>query len=229
LPEKRRLVGAPCERASLFAEARALKDMLTELRYSRDDWRGRRPGGWPAPADRAPRRRPAKKGVAAITRDNPPSAYALMFRTGAVEFVSLIGSEDPRRPGPRPPVSPYKIEEVVFVAWERFLDFAKSFGVDPPIWLSATLIDVGGLMLSTGAYGSHTPAAIRRNIVPLPEVFIGPDDLGKRPEVPSGISRPPVPAPSDETGLWDCGDIPERAALKLEAHAPPAASTAVEK
>jgi Putative DNA-binding domain len=114
------------------------------------------------------------EGMAAITRDKPPSAYALMFRTGAVEFVTPIGE-----PPARPNVSPYKIERAVFVAWNQFIDFAKSFGVDPPIWLFATLIDVGGLMLSTAAYGPH----IRRNIVPLPEVFIGPDDLGKRPEV----------------------------------------------
>ena len=34
---------------------------------------------------------------------------------------------------------------------------------------------------------------------------------------------------SDETGLWDCGDIPEGQLSKLEAHAPPAGSTAVVK
>ncbi len=117
------------------------------------------------------------EGVATITPENPASAYALMFRTGAVEFVTPIG--DPEHLA-RPNVSPFKIERAVLEAWNRFVDFAKSFGVDPPIWIFATLIDVGGLMLSTAAPRSPP---IRRNIVPLQEVSVGPDDFGKRPEV----------------------------------------------
>ena len=43
------------------------------------------------------------------------------------------------------------------------------------------MIDVGGLTLSTG--GVPVPSRIRRNTVPLPELFVGADDFGKRPEV----------------------------------------------
>jgi hypothetical protein len=78
------------------------------------------------------------EGVAMITPDNPVSAYAMVFRTGAVEFVSPLIEPDAAW-----------IEDIIFGAWRQFFDFAKKFNVEPPILVFATLIEVAGVKFST--------------------------------------------------------------------------------
>ena len=113
-----------------------------------------------------------------VTPGAPVDAYSLMFRTGVVECVAPILSNDPARTT----VSAYRIEEVVFKAWEGFVSFATAYGIEPPAAVFATLLDIGGIPISThsvdGVQSSICPARIAR----LPEVFVGHDDFAKPPE-----------------------------------------------
>ncbi len=111
------------------------------------------------------------EGVAMIPSDNPVSASALVFRMGAVEFVSPTGSNPPW----------IRIEDVIFESWKQFVAFAKSFDVEPPVSVFVTMIEVAGLMLSTEPYSYST--AIRQNIVSLPEVSVDVGDFEKPREV----------------------------------------------
>ena len=108
-----------------------------------------------------------------VPSNDPVGAYALAFRTGALELVSPIGGLSIL----------WQIEDVVFKAWKQFLDFAKNYGVEPPFSVFVSLIEVAGLTLSAGSYPFRTPTPIRQNIVPLPEMLIGADDLEKPPEI----------------------------------------------
>ena len=112
-------------------------------------------------------------GVAIVPSNDPVSAYAMAFRTGGVEFVSPIGGS----------TIMWQIENVVFEAWKQFLAFAKSYGVEPPFSVFVSLIEVAGLTFSTGPYSFRTPPPIRQNMVPLPEMLVGPDNFKKPPEV----------------------------------------------
>ncbi len=80
------------------------------------------------------------EGVAMIPSDNPVSACAMVFRTGVVEFVSPIYG---------PSADWNWIQSIVFETWEQFVAFAKGFGVEPPISIFVTMIEVAGLTLST--------------------------------------------------------------------------------
>lgn len=77
----------------------------------------------------------------------------------------------------------WRIENVVFEAWKQFLAFAKSYGVEPPFSVFVSLIEVAGLTFSTGPHSFRTPPPIRQNMVPLPEMLVGPDNFEKPPEV----------------------------------------------
>jgi hypothetical protein len=59
------------------------------------------------------------EGVATILPGDPVSAYAMVFRTGAVEFVAPLIEPDAAW-----------IEDIIFGAWRQFFDFAKKFNVD---------------------------------------------------------------------------------------------------
>ena len=114
------------------------------------------------------------EGVAMIPSDNPVSAYAMVFRTGVVEFVSPIYG---------PSADWTWIQRVVFETWKQFVAFAKSFGVEPPFSVFVTMIEAADLRLSTDPYSFPTPRPpIRQNIVRLPEELVRLDDFEK-PEV----------------------------------------------
>jgi hypothetical protein len=115
------------------------------------------------------------EGVAMIPSGNPVSAYAMVFRTGVVEFVSpLVGpSEDWTW-----------IQRIVFETWKQFVAFAKSFDVGPPFSVFVTMIEADGLKLLSDPVGFPTPRpSIRQNIVRLPEELVRLDDFEKPPEV----------------------------------------------
>ena len=116
------------------------------------------------------------EGVAIIpSSDNPVGAYAMVFRTGVVEFVSPIYG---------PSVDWTWIQRIVFETWEQFVAFAQKFGVEPPFSVFVTMIEAVGLELSSNSYSFPKPRPpIRRNTVPLPEMFVGPDDFEKPREV----------------------------------------------
>jgi hypothetical protein len=115
------------------------------------------------------------EGFATLTHETPVTAYSLMFRTGAVECVAGIAPDGSSGQS----VDWYRIENAVFESWKQFVPFASNFGVDPPIYFFATLSEVANLNLQQfSAAGFGTP----RNIVRLPEVFIGVDEFGNRPE-----------------------------------------------
>ena len=67
------------------------------------------------------------EGVATVTPGSPVEAYCLMFRTGVVVCVAPILSHDPTSRT----VSFFRIEEVVFKLWQRFIAFAKAFAIEP--------------------------------------------------------------------------------------------------
>jgi hypothetical protein len=103
-----------------------------------------------------------------ITPHDPVSPYAMVFRTGAVEFVSPLIEPDAAW-----------IEDIIFGAWRQFFDFAKKFNVEPPILVFATLIEVAGVKFSVPRSVSFRTLAIRQSIIRLPEVFIGSDVFGE--------------------------------------------------
>jgi hypothetical protein len=104
--------------------------------------------------------------------DNLISAYAMVFRTGVVEFVSPILG---------PNVDWTWIQGIVFETWKQFVAFAESFGVGPPFSVFVTMIEANGLMLSRDPSTPRPP--IRQNIVRLPEELVRLDDFEKPPEV----------------------------------------------
>ncbi len=108
-------------------------------------------------------------GVATVTPGSPVDAYSLMFRTGVVECVAPILSNDPTRVT----VSPYRIEEVVFKAWEGFVAFAKAYGIEPPASVFATLLDIRDVRILTPAVDGVASTACAVPIAKLPEVLVG--------------------------------------------------------
>jgi Putative DNA-binding domain len=114
------------------------------------------------------------EGVAMIPSGNPVSAYAMVFRTGVVEFVSPILG---------PSADWTWIQRIVFEGWKQFVAFAKSFHVEPPFSVFATMIEVNGLnFLSDPSFPRPRPP-IRQSIVRLPEELVSLDDFEKPQEV----------------------------------------------
>jgi hypothetical protein len=111
------------------------------------------------------------EGVAMIPPGDPVSEYAMVFRTGIAEFVSLIVNADWTQ-----------IEHIVFATWTQFVAFAKSFDVEPPFSVFVTMIEAQGLQLSNPG-GFLRPPPIRQNIVRLPEELVRLDDFEKPREV----------------------------------------------
>ncbi len=118
------------------------------------------------------------EGVATVTPGSPVEAYSLMFRMGVVECVAPILSNDPTRAT----VSAYRIEEVVFKAWEGFVAFAKAYGIEPPTSVFATLLEIGNIRISTPSVDEVPSSVCVVPIARLPEVFVGHDDFAKPPE-----------------------------------------------
>ncbi len=119
------------------------------------------------------------EGVATVTPGSPVDAYSLMFRAGVVECVAPILSNDPKRST----VSAYRIAEVVFKAWEGFVAFAKSYGIEPPASVFATLLEIGNIGITTPSVDGVPSSVCVVPIARLPEVFVGHDDFAKPPEV----------------------------------------------
>lgn len=114
------------------------------------------------------------EGVAMIPSGSPVSAYAMVFRTGVVEFVSPILG---------PSADWTWIQRIVFEGWEQFVAFAKSFHVEPPFSVFATMIEVNGLNLLSDPSFPRPRPPIRQSIVRLPEELVRLDDFEKPQEV----------------------------------------------
>ena len=102
-----------------------------------------------------------------MTPGSPVEAYSLMFRTGVVECVAPILSNDPTRAS----VSAYRIEEVVLKAWEGFVAFAKAYGIEPPALVFATLLEIGNIRITTTSVDEVPSSVCAVPIARLPEVF----------------------------------------------------------
>ena len=120
---------------------------------------------------------PAIEGYITYTTPEPSRSYSMMFRNGAVEGVAGI---DPNRSGTE--VSLHAIERLVLIGWKTFRDFAKALGVQPPVYVFATLLSVRGLMPAASSHGFETPTAARKDVLVLPPVVIGVDQFASPPE-----------------------------------------------
>ncbi len=118
------------------------------------------------------------EGYLTFTTPEPSGSYSLMFRDGAVEGVAGI---DPNQLGLE--VSLLAFERLVLDGWKRFRVFADAFGVEPPVYVFATLVDVLGLAPTSSYVGFENATRARKNLIMLPEVVIGVDRYSYKPEL----------------------------------------------
>jgi len=120
------------------------------------------------------------EGFVTYTMPEPSRSYSLMFRDGAVEGVAGI---DPNQSGRE--LSLHAFERLVLNGWNNFRAFADAFGVEPPVYVFTTLVDVLGLAPAFQSLqsGFENPAAARSNVIMLPEAVIGVERYSERREV----------------------------------------------
>ena len=101
----------------------------------------------------------------------------MMFRDGAVEGVAGI---DSNQSGSE--VSLHAVERLVLNGWKTFRDFSDAFGVQPPVYVFATLLGVHGRAPAASWNDFEKPTAARKDVLILPAVVIGVDQFASAPE-----------------------------------------------
>ncbi|MGO8739162.1 AlbA family DNA-binding domain-containing protein [Rhodoblastus sp.] len=136
------------------------------------------------------------EGLCTFSAPHPIRTYSLMFRAGAVECVAGIETHDDRG---RRVVALRRVEDYVIEGWQNFRKFAAAYEIQPPFFVFATLLEVKDLapMVSPfGIVGEPTPS--RKEVIQLPEVAVGTDQVGERPEV---LFRPLFDVAANAFGL----------------------------
>jgi len=117
------------------------------------------------------------EGFVTFTMPEPSRSYSMMFRNGAVEGVAALHISD-EQGGTFPLQAP---EKLVLNGWKTFQTFAGAFGVEPPVYVFATLIEVKGLAPHVDPFGGETATAARKDVLILPEVAVGIDQFAVAP------------------------------------------------
>jgi len=118
------------------------------------------------------------EGYVTFTAPPPVLSYSLMFRNGAVEGVAGIQFAG----GPDRTFLLQAVEKLVLGGWKTFRRFAVAFGIEPPMYVFPTLIEIKGLAPPVEPFSAETPTAARKDALILPEVTIGVDQLASAPE-----------------------------------------------
>jgi hypothetical protein len=67
--------------------------------------------------------------------------------------------------------------------WKHFKAFAAHHGVEPPVFVFASLLEVGGIGPRGDFMDAEQPVPSRKALLKFPEVLVGIDDFEKPPEV----------------------------------------------
>ncbi len=120
------------------------------------------------------------EGIATRPGVEPLRAYSLMFRTGAVECMTA-SLERQDGDGVRF-INLVPFEAAVRDTWKRFKTFAAHHGLEPPVTVFATLLEVGGLGPRSDFFDIERPVVSRKALLKFPEVSVGVDEFGEPPE-----------------------------------------------
>jgi hypothetical protein len=116
------------------------------------------------------------EGFATYNTPEPSQPYSLMFRDGAVEGVGPLDRGHPNNLFSLP-----AFEKLVTDGWERFLPFAKSRELQPPFYVFATLVGIVGRKPTEDPVEGGGSRAAKKDVVFLPEVVVGLDELATSP------------------------------------------------
>jgi hypothetical protein len=108
-------------------------------------------------------------------------AYALMFRAGAVEMAaSSLGRVDHNG---RRLLNLTDIESFVTQGWQRYMMFAKFFGIEAPFYVFLSMLHIKGFEPEVSFFQSPSPIPSRRDLILFPEVEVAADRLPQGPGV----------------------------------------------
>lgn len=101
-------------------------------------------------------------------------AYVMTFRTGVIEAAGVLGEQrDNLRLG--------QLEQHITGAWTRRTKVLERHGVEPPIYVMASLLNVGGRTMYVPPELSVRPAAYRRDNLLLPPFEVTTEKLTLQP------------------------------------------------
>ena len=129
-------------------------------------------------------------------KDGMARKYYQVFRNGAVEFVEghLFSSFDEK-----PILASSNVEQAILLTCYSAFSYLKSFGIEPPVFISVTLTGVKGAILATRKRPLGT-AFFDRDMILIPEIQM--DSYPDSEDELTKLLKPTLDA------LWNAGGMP---------------------